>query len=452
MKREGFKQEITLFGSVSIIVGIMLGSGVFYLGSGVLGKSGFHMGTSLLAWIFAGVVSLLGAVFYAYLGLSIPKSGGLIVYLKKAYHPSLSFMAGFSLLAIGAPASIAALALALANSIKSLTGLAMGPSGSKLLALGFLVFLLLINLKSNAASARLQKVTLVLKVLPIVILMGYGLFRGTEIPHLQVIPEGGSFQLGVFISQIAFAAVIALWAFEGWANITHVTEEIKDPQKNLPRALLLSIGSLTALYTVFYYAIYRVLSLEEIQGYLGQGDYFLGTRAAEKLFGAFGLIFIAGAMFVTILASLNGSIFAFSRAIYAYSKSSKLSSKLATLATGGIPRNALLLQAVLAGVYIVFESLEGLVNLVVFTSLLYNLLAILAVPILRSKRFAKDPDLVKHGFKIPFYPVTLGLAVTFFSLLVINNFFQDQKVALMSLGLQLLAFGVYLLHQRRLAK
>ncbi|MDY5211727.1 amino acid permease [Intestinibacter sp.] len=118
-----FKREIGVFGGVSIIGGIMIGSGIFYLGSYVLQRTNYNMGLALLAWILGGVISLFAGLCYAKLGAAMPKAGGRTVYLTEAYHPCVGFLAGFCDWLIGGPGSVAALAIALPTALKPVMGI-----------------------------------------------------------------------------------------------------------------------------------------------------------------------------------------------------------------------------------------------------------------------------------------------------------------------------------------
>ena len=118
-----FKREIGVFGGVSIIGGIMIGSGIFYLGSYVLERTNYNYGLALLAWVLGGIISLFGGLCYAELGAAMPKAGGRMVYLAEAYHPCVGFLAGFSDWLIGGPGSVAALAIALPTALKSFVAL-----------------------------------------------------------------------------------------------------------------------------------------------------------------------------------------------------------------------------------------------------------------------------------------------------------------------------------------
>ena len=105
-----FKREIGVFGGVSVIMGIMVGSGIFYLGSYVLDRTGMNEGLALLCWLVAGIVSLLAGLCFAELGAAMPRAGGRVVYLNEAYHPVFGFMTGFTDWLIGGPGSVAAVA------------------------------------------------------------------------------------------------------------------------------------------------------------------------------------------------------------------------------------------------------------------------------------------------------------------------------------------------------
>ena len=118
-----FKREIGVFGGVSLLGGIMIGSGIFYIGSYVLMRTGMSLGLSLLAWVIGGIVSLLGGLCLAELGAAMPKAGGMTVYLNEAYHPIVGFLCGFSSWVIGGPGSIAAIAIALPTALRAFVGL-----------------------------------------------------------------------------------------------------------------------------------------------------------------------------------------------------------------------------------------------------------------------------------------------------------------------------------------
>lgn len=312
-----FSRDITLFGGISILAGIMIGSGVFYLGSYVLIRSGMSMGLALLVWIIGGLVTLLSGLCYAELGTMMPKAGGGYVYLREAFGERVAYMSGISTFIIGSSGSIAGLAIALPQALTSL--FPMSELQCKLIAVAVVVLLTAINYRGVKFGAALQNVFMVGKLIPLVLIILCGIFMGKQSPDLTPIPAGGA-SIGEILSMVAFGVVATLWAFEGWTNLNTISEEIQEPRKNIPRAIIISILAVTALYVLFNFSIYRVLSYEDITSHIAAGDFFLGTAAANALFGHYGKIFVALAMAVAIFGALNGSVMVFPRTYYAMAK------------------------------------------------------------------------------------------------------------------------------------
>ena len=175
-----FKREISLFGGISIIGGIMVGSGIFYLGSYVLMRTGMSLGLALVAWIVGGIVSLLGGLCYAELGASDTRAGGTAVYLREAFHPVVGFMSGFSSWALGGPGSIAALAIALPSILTAF--IPMSEMTIKMVAILLIIGLTVVNCFGVKLGSRLQNVSMIAKIIPIAIILILGLVRGTVTP------------------------------------------------------------------------------------------------------------------------------------------------------------------------------------------------------------------------------------------------------------------------------
>ena len=313
----GFKKEISLFGGVSILGGIVIGSGIFYIGSYVMMRTGMSIGLSLLSWILGGVISLLGGICYAELGASDPRAGGLTVYLNKAYSPLLGFLNGFTNWLIGGPGSIAAIAIALPSALTAV--IPMGEWTIKIVAIALILGLTIVNYFGVKFGSRVQNISMIAKIIPICIIMVLGLTFGDVSPDLSLAPRSGNANFTSMINMVAFAVVASLWAYEGWSNLNIVAEEIKNPRKNLPLAIIISLVSITGIYTLFNYSIFRVIPIEEIEQLLANNQFYLGSYAAEKLLGRAGNILVIAAMVVSMFGSLNGCILAFPRMYYAMS-------------------------------------------------------------------------------------------------------------------------------------
>ncbi len=437
-----FKREIGLFGGVSILGGIMIGGGIFYLGSYVLMRTGFSLGLALVCWLLGGLVSMLGGLCYAELGAMIPKAGGMTVYLNNAYHPLVGFLSGFQLLLVGAPGSLAAGALALTAMF------GFGGIVEKVIASCILIAFTLYNSYGVKGSSVLQNMTMIAKLIPIAIIMFAALFMGDVTPSLSMTPMDGAVSIGTMFSMIAFATVATLWAYEGWTNLNSVAEEIKNPKKNLPLSLIIAIAGIALLYALFNFAIYRVIPLEEIHTLINNGEVYLGTEVAIRMFGAIGGTIVTVGMVISMIGSLNGMTLAFPRVPYALAEEGHFFPALKKLHPKyKIPSNALWLQCLISIALIWSRNLSQLTSLVVFSSMLFNLLVIIAVPVLRKKM----PDL-DRPYKVWGGMFTIALAILVNIALVINSCMEDPVTSLMGLCVPAIGVLVYLFFDRKLKK
>lgn len=443
----GFKKEIGVFGGVSIIGGIMVGSGIFYLGSYVLERAHMSLGIALLCWIIGGVVSLLGGLCFAELGAACPKSGGMVVYLDEAFHPVVGYMFGFTSWLISGAGSISALAIALPTALRSYFSLT--DTSIKIIAVGLILLLTAYNCFGIKRGTILQNVSMVAKIIPIAIIMFGALIMGKQTPDLSLVPmDGTELTFGGMIGTIAFATVATLWAYEGWSNLNTVAEEMKNPRKNLPRALIVGIGAITLLYTLFNLAIYRVLPHQEIVSMIGGGDLYLGTEVAKRIFGNMGGGLVLAAMAIAIFGALNGMIIAFPRYYYAMAQEGHFFKSYAKLHPKyKVPTTALIFQAVISIVLVMLRNLDELTALVVFAGMLFNVLVVIAVVVYRKKY----PEL-ERPYKVWGYPVTVIITVLLFAGLMVNTLMEDPITAGVGLIVPAIGAGVYLYFDKKIKK
>ena len=422
----GFKKEIGVFGGISIIGGIMIGSGIFYLGSYVLERTDMSMGLALLCWVIGGLVSILGGLCFAELGACDSRAGGMVVYMNRAYHPSVGYSFGFTSWVISGSGSIAALAIALPTALANFFHLS--DMATKIIAIILIIALTAYNCFGIKLGSILQNVSMVAKCIPIAIILFAGLILGKEHPDLSLVPEGTDPTFGGMIGMIAFATVATLWAYEGWTNLNPGAEEMKNPGRDLPKALILGIGVITVIYALFNFAIYKVLPADQVVSSIESGDIYLGTQVADKLFGGAGGGLILATQLIAIFGSLNGMIIAFPRYYYDMAAEKHFFKNHAKLNKFGVPQVALISQAVISCILVMLRSLDELTSLVVFAGMLYNVLVIAAVVVYRKK----FPDL-KRPYKAWGYPVTVVIAIILFFALMINTLVEDPKTAITGL-------------------
>lgn len=443
-----FKREIGVFGGVSIIGGIMVGSGIFYLGSYVLQRTAMNPGLALICWIVAGLISIMGGLCYAELGAAMPRAGGRALYLNEAFHPVVGFLAGFTDWCIGGPGSVAAISIALPTALKAFVDLS--DTGIKVFAIVLIVALTVYNCLGVKSASMLQNVSMVAKLIPIAIVMFAALFFGKITPDLSIAPavEAASAEGGNVFTMIAFAVVASLWAYEGWTNLNSVTEEIRNPRKNLPLALIIGIGGITILYTLFNFSIFRVLTQEEIVTMINSGDFYLGTAVAQKVLGSAGAIVVTVGMVLAMFGSLNGMILAQPRMYYAMAEEGHFFKSYRKLHPKyKVPTTAIVVQGILSIILVMVRNLDQLTTLVVFTGMIFNLLTVLAVPVCRKK----FPN-IERPYKVWFYPVSVIITALIFFGLVVNTFFDDMTSAVVGCAVPAVGVLFFLYFDKQLKK
>lgn len=441
------KREIGAFGGVSIIGGIMIGSGIFYLGAYVLERVGMNSGLALLCWIIGGVISLFGGLAYAEMGAAMPQSGGRVVYLNEAYHPVVGFMCGFVDWLIGGPGSVAALALALMGVFQPI--LNISDFGCKAAAIVIIIGITAYNLVGVKLASVVQNISMVAKLVPVAIILLAALFVGHVSPDLSFASAGAyaaENNTSVF-SMIALATVASLWAYEGWTNLNTVAEEMRNPRKNLPLALIIGIGGVTVLYTLFNFAIMKVLPHEEIVSMIGAGDLYLGTAVAKKLLGSAGAVIVTVGMVMAMFGSLNGLVLAQPRMYYAMAKEGHFFQSFTKLNKHKTPYVAIIVQAVISIILVLVRNLGQLTDMVVLSNMLFNVLIVIAVPILRKK----FPN-IERPYKVWLYPVSIIITAIIFLALFVNSAIEDPILG--SIGFSVPALGalVYWIFDRKLKK
>lgn len=429
------KKELGVFDAMSIIGGIMIGSGIFYVGSFVIERTGLSVGWAVAAWIFAGLYSLMAGLCYAELGASMPEAGGAYIYLKKAYGAPVAFMMGWTDFWITCSASISALALGFSTYFSVLVPLSAFKM--KLFAAGLIVFLSLVNMLGVKNGGRFQSVLMVLKLVPIfaIIVFGFLYGKGGLNPVSFALPEGKGI-LGAF----SLAVIAALWAYDGWSSVTLVTEEIKDPQKNLPKSIALAIGGVTVIYTLFNFILMRILPLN-----IMAADPNPASTASAMLFGKTGAVFVTVAILISILGSCNGSILAFPRETYAMAKDRRFFRICSHISPRfNTPVYAQLFMMMVSVAVLFIGSFEQITVLVVFTQTLFYTLSIIAIFVLRKK----FPDM-ERPYKVFGYPVLPALTCICAVLLLINALLEDPSGSLLGLIVPLTGIPFYFYFRKK---
>ena len=431
-----FNKSIKVFGGVSLLTGIIVGSGIFFVGSLVLDVLNYSTGFALVAWLIGGLLTLSYAWMYAHVGAHNPKVGGYYAYLKDAYGPLVGFMAGFFNFVLASSGSIAVLALAFSEVSHNILMTAFGNGLESwmqiTLAAVMIVLLTGMNILGIKLNTTFLKVIMVVKFIPILALILIGFTIGSQPFQLSFDLGGVGFFEG--LSLIGFAVIFTFWAYEGWTNLNAVTEEMENPARDLPKALTITIALVIAVYVLYQGSLFRALDPATIEGIVGSGFLFIGIPATMALVGDFGVYIVMGTIFIAILGALNATILSFSRVYFAVAKDYPSLKPLATLdEKRQTPVRALILTGLMALV-LVFFRIADLISLVAFGGLVFNTLVFYSIFKLQKE---------EGVFKTPLYPYLPAVSIGITLLLLVAIFIQNPVTSLIGVAVIGVSIPVY---------
>jgi basic amino acid/polyamine antiporter, APA family len=418
--------------SVAIVVGTIIGTGIF-MKTAIMSQTVGSPLMVLLAWLLGGALSLAGALTYAELGSLFPKAGGEFTYLRETYGSLPGFLYGWMRFWIGSPGSIAAYAVGSATFLSPVYG---GFSDQTLtgLAIFFIVIFSLVNCATVKWGGRVQVVMTILKVLMIgVIIFGCFFLSGGSTAGFSTPSDWKWLGWSAFGS----ATIAALWAYDGWNNLPMASGEVRDAQRNVPRALLIGTIIILLIYGAINVAYFFALPFGEIltaSSPSTKGAMPVATKAAQTFLGAGGILFLSIAFVISALGAMNGSILTTARVPFAMAKEKLFFRQLGYLSPRTqSPIVAILVQGVWACVLAYSGSFDQLTDYVVFGSWVFYALCGAAVIVLRIKR----PEL-KRAYKVPGYPVVPVLFIVVALALLGNTLATSPRES----GIGLLIIGV----------
>lgn len=429
------RRSVGFLQGLAIVVGMIIGSGIFLKPSIVLGDAGSPM-LALIAWVLGGVVTLCSALSIAEIASNIPRAGGLYTYLEELYGEKVGFLLGWVQSVISYPASVAAQAIAFAT--YSAYFIPMTAWQQRFLALGVLALLLVLNILSTRCGGVIQVVATMGKLIPVVAILGVGLFSG--------VAPGASGLSGELIGQggggIGAAILGTLWAYDGWIGVTNMAAEMKNPKKNLPKVISIGIIFVIVIYAAFNIVLFNALPADQ----LAASD-TPGADAAVALFGQGGATFLTIGIMISVFGALNGYLMTAARVPQAMAERRQLplSSVLGKLHPKfGTPANALIMQALLAVVYILSGSFNFLTDLLIFVLWIFFTLGVFGVFLMRHRGLSR-----RKNYRVPLYPVTpiIGIAGSLF--ILGSTVIDAPGRSLLGLGVTLLGLPIYYLLKKK---
>ncbi|MFR5545235.1 MAG: APC family permease [Intestinibacter bartlettii] len=419
MENKQLQKNLGIAAALSTVVGMVIGGGVFFKPQAVYTLTGGAPGLGILAWIIAGIMTITAGLTAAEVSAAIPKTGGMMVYIEEIYGKKLGFLTGWMQTVLFFPATAAAIAVMFGQQAALLLN---NSSLVMPMSIGVILLIGILNTFGSKTSGAIQTVSTVCKLIPLVLIIVFGFIKGSgDNPIMNPLVAEGIRPMGV-IGQLLVAI---LFAYDGWINVGALAGEMKNPGKDLPKAIIGGLSIVMAINVVINLAYLWVLPASELAQYASPA-----SIVAEKIFGPVGGKLINVGILVSVFGCLNGYLLTGPRIPYTLANQKLLPATFGKLNKNGVPANATLFMVVLSVIYALSGQFNLLSDLSMFAIWAFYTLTFIGVIKLRKTQ----PDL-KRPYKVPFYPVIPIISICSGLFVVIDQLFlAGMKSSMISLG------------------
>ena len=422
---ERLTRRLGLWSAVAVLVGSTIGSGIFRTPAAVAARVD-DVPLFLAAWIAGGVVALCGALTYAELSACFPRSGGIYVFIREAFGPWPAFLFGWAELLVIRPGAFGAISITASAYTLRLVGVdpaapvaGLPVHAEQLLAAVYVAIVAAVNYRGIHRGALLQNISTVFKVAALLalVLLGFALGGGVAHPGLAPVVRATP-----QLSAVLLAMVSILWAYDGWGDLAFVGGEVRDPQRNLPLALLIGTATVVVLYLAANLVYLHLIPIDRMKN-----AELVAADSAQLLFGAAGVAAVSAAVAVSTFGTLNGSMMTSPRIFYALAEDRLFPSAIARVdPVTGAPTGAILLTAVLGMILVLVRSFTKLADQFVIGIWPFYALAVASVFVLRRRR----PDLARP-YRTWGYPVVPAVFLVA-SLFLLGNYLLTRPQAFLT--------------------
>ena len=419
MENKQLQKNLGIAAALSTVVGMVIGGGVFFKPQAVYTLTGGAPGLGILAWIIAGIMTITAGLTAAEVSAAIPKTGGMMVYIEEIYGKKLGFLTGWMQTVLFFPATAAAIAVMFGQQAALLLN---NSSLVMPMTIGVILLIGILNTFGSKTSGAIQTVSTVCKLIPLVLIIVFGFIKGSgDNPVMSPLVAEGISPMGI-IGQLLVAI---LFAYDGWINVGAIAGEMKNPGKDLPKAIIGGLSIVMAINVVINLAYLWVLPASELAQYASPA-----SIVAEKIFGPVGGKLINVGILVSVFGCLNGYLLTGPRIPYTLANQKLLPATFGKLNKNGVPANATLFMVVLSVIYALSGQFNLLSDLSMFAIWAFYTLTFIGVIKLRKTQ----PDL-KRPYKVPFYPVIPIISICSGLFVVIDQLFlAGMKSSMISLG------------------
>jgi APA family basic amino acid/polyamine antiporter len=431
-KRPELPRELGLWSAIAVVVGSTIGSGIFRTPAGVANRLPGPL-PLFGVWVAGGVLAMCGALTLAEVAGAYPNTGGIFDFIRRAFGRLPAFLFGWAEMSVIRAASLGAISTTFAEYLlrvlKHDPGVAPFKDYVHYIAAAAIAITATFNYIGMKSGSLVQNITFMAKYLGllfiIVLALGFGFTHGGS-AHFTPMAPAGSFTMSAF----GLALVSVLWAYDGWADLTFVSGEIKDPRRNIPRALLIGAGLVAGIYLLANVAYLSMFSIDEIRS-----SKLVAADAAARVMGAGGVTFVALTVMLSTFGTLNGSILTSPRVFYAMADEGLFFDKFREVHPRfQSPYLAILLTAGLGVVFVMLRTFEQLADTFVTAIIPFYALGVASIYALRKREDYSPP------FRVPLYPLTPILFVLSIIYLLVNQLL-DPGARLPTLAV----FGIILL-------
>lgn len=424
------QKNIGFFPALALVMGTVIGSGVFFKVSNITEVTGTP-GMTLLVWLLGGVITICAGLTVAELAAAIPKNGGLTTYIEYTYGRFSGFLAGWAQSFIYFPAMIAAQAIVFSEQVLNLLHLKDG----WIVPVAFIAVasIYLINIIGSKAGGILQSVTLVVKLIPLIVIIIFGLMNTGDV-EVSLAPNTGDTGIN-FFTAIGAGLLATMFAYDGWIHVGNIAGEMKNPKRDLPLAIVLGLGLVTVIYLLINATFLYTLPIDELKGNLSAA-----TDASEMLLGDMGGKLVTIGILISVYGALNGYTMTGMRLPYAMAEKNILPFKelFMKVTNAGIPWFSGLVQVIIGAIMITSRSFDAITNMLVFVIWAFYVMAFYAVFVLRKRESE-----LERPYKVPLYPVIPAIAIIAGVFVMVNTLFTQPVLAIVGIIITLLGIPIY---------
>jgi len=424
------QKNIGFFPALALVMGTVIGSGVFFKVSNITEVTGTP-GMTLLVWLLGGVITICAGLTVAELAAAIPRNGGLTTYIEYTYGKFSGFLAGWAQSFIYFPAMIAAQAIVFSEQVLNLLHLKDG----WIVPVAFIAVasIYLINIIGSKAGGILQSVTLVVKLIPLIVIIIFGLMNTGDV-EVSLAPNTGDTGIN-FFTAIGAGLLATMFAYDGWIHVGNIAGEMKNPKRDLPLAIVLGLGLVTVIYLLINATFLYTMPIEDLKGNLSAA-----TDASEMLLGDMGGKLVTIGILISVYGALNGYTMTGMRLPYAMAEKNILPFKesFMKVTNAGIPWFSGLVQVIIGAIMITSRSFDAITNMLVFVIWAFYVMAFYAVFVLRKRESE-----LERPYKVPLYPVIPAIAIIAGVFVMVNTLFTQPVLAIVGIIITLLGIPIY---------